>query len=408
MDHRTFTEQYLAIIRDTLQPSETNNGQLSFDWDRDSADELARRLENHFDVNTGSAIESARERAEDNHYSYHFGHSPNLNETLKYAPLYTDHVVLQDIVYRTLRARHHRSDQQIKKSVLTYVENIVQWEPLIKGGHLSILPSPHLWSEPIREYLEGIESGAMQICTQPLLATDRLNTNPFTDAEDYSNKVKNLALAASELIEAAETSKIDLVQNNTWGPHETTEETRVLSVGSQMFGTDGETGRDLYYLPDASYEEVIELATEFEGFRSCYNDIITDLVKTEGGEVEDLVAQAPEKIESDYDDIKQRLQLKKETISAAGGIAGLAVSLPLFVNVSPEDILRTSYLMSSAVNWEQLIESVIAITSGASGGWTLQEISRDLISDEHDFDMVMSELERASVNNSHVKSLRPV
>lgn len=409
MDHHTFTEQYLAIIRDTLRISENDDGQLTYYWDNDTVDELTRRLENHLDIYTESAIESVREHAEDELYSYHFGLSPNLNETLKYAPLYTDHVVLQDIVYRTLRGRHQTSEQQLKNSVMGYVNNIVQWEPLIEAGHVSILPSPQLWSEPIREYLDTIETGEERILTQPLLATDRLNTKPFTDAQRYSGQLKLMADNATDLMEAAETGNIDLVNNGGWKQFDTTQRTRVLSVGSQLFGTqDNDSHADLYYLPDASYEDVIELATKFDGFRSCYNEIVDDLVTTEGGEVEELVAQAPEKIASDYRDIKQRLQIKRKGLSATAGVAGLAISLPVFVNISPEDLLTTSYLMSNSMSWEELLKSVISVASGVTGTMTLRELAKDLTSEEHDFHKVMSELERASAKNSHVESLRPI
>ncbi|ELZ30121.1 hypothetical protein [Halorubrum distributum] len=409
MDHHTFTKQYLAIIRDTLRISENDDGQLTYHWDKDTADELTRRLENHLDIYTKSAIETAREHAEDELYSYHFGLSPNLNETLKYAPLYTDHVVLQDIVYRTLRGRQRTSEQQLEKSVMSYVNNIVKWEPLIEEGHLSILPSPHLWSEPIREYLDKIETGEKRILTQPLLATDRLNTKPFTDAPHYSGQLTQMAMGATQLMEAAKTGDIDLVNNGGWEQIDTMHEARVLSVGSQLLGTnDDDSQADLYYLPDASYEDVIELATEFDGFRSCYDDIVRDLVNSEGGEVEELIAQAPDKIESDYRDIKQRLQFKRKGLSAAAGIAGLAITLPVFVNISPEDLLTTSYLMSNSMNWEELLNAVISVASGVTGTLALSELAKDLTSEEHEFHIVMSELERASTNNSHVESLRPI
>lgn len=408
MDHHTFTEQYLAIICDTLRISENDDGQLTYHWDKDTADELTRRLENHIDIYTESAIESARKHAGDKLYSYHFGHSPNLNETLKYAPLYTDHVVLQDIVYRTLRGRQRMSEQQLKDSVTTYVNNIVQWEPLIEAGHLSILPSPQLWSEPIREYLDKMGTGKKRICTQPLLATDRLNTKPFTDAPRYSEQLTQMAMGATQLMEAAETGEINLISNDRWNQIDTMQETRVLSVGSQLFGTQDDSQADLYYLPDASYEDVIELSAEFDGFRSCYDDIVRDLVSSEGGEIEELVAQAPEKIESDYNDIKQRLQFKRKGISAATGIAGLAIALPVFVSISPEDLLTTSYLMSNYMNWEELLNAVVSVAGGVTGTVSLSELAKDLTSEEHDFHMVMSELERAPTNNSHVESLRPV
>ncbi|MFC7070607.1 hypothetical protein ACFQL9_13215 [Halobaculum lipolyticum] len=408
MDHHTFTEQYLAIIRDTLRISENDDGQLTYHWDKDTADELTRRLENHLDIYTESAIASAREHAEKELYSYHFGLSPNLNETLKYAPLYTDHVVLQDIVYRTLRGRQQTSEQQLKNSVMSYVNNIVQWEPLIEAGHISILPSPHLWSEPIREYLDTIETGEKRVCTQPLLATDRLNTKPFTDAPRYSNQLTHMATGATQLMEAAQTGDIELVNNGGWDQFDTTQEARVLSVGSQLFGTHNDSKADLYYMTGASYEDVIELATEFDGFRSCYDDIIRDLVNSEGGEVEELVAKAPEKIAADYKDIKQRLQLKRAGLSAATGIGGLAITLPVFVNVSPEDLLTTSYLLSSSMNWEELLNAVITAAGGVTGTAALRDLAQNLTSDEHDFHMVMSELERASTNNSHVESLRPI
>jgi uncharacterized protein YpbB len=48
MDYHSFTEQYLAIIRDTLQVQTTDDGKKKYQWTEDTADELTRRLENHF------------------------------------------------------------------------------------------------------------------------------------------------------------------------------------------------------------------------------------------------------------------------------------------------------------------------------------------------------------------------
>jgi hypothetical protein len=86
----------------------------------------------------------------------------------------------------------------------------------------------------------------------------------------------------------------------------------------------------------------------------------------------------------------------------------LAFALPVFVSISLEDLLTTSYLMSNYMNWEELLNAVVSVAGGVTGTVSLSELAKDLTSEEHDFHMVMSELERASTNNSHVESLRPV
>jgi hypothetical protein len=124
MDHHSFTEQYLAIIRDTLRVQTTDDGEKRYQWTEDTADELTRRLENHFNSFAEAAITAAREDATESMYSFHYGYSPNLSETLKYAPLYTDHVILQDIVYRTLRGSRDRPPKERHDSVMPYIQNI--------------------------------------------------------------------------------------------------------------------------------------------------------------------------------------------------------------------------------------------------------------------------------------------
>lgn len=129
-------------------------------------------------------------------YSFHYGYSPNLSETLKYAPLYTDHVILQDIVYRTLRGSRDRPPKERHDSVIAYIQNILNWEPLIQSGHVSIVPSPHLWSSEIRSFMNEIDSDERKICSQPPWAAGRFNATPFTDSNDYRGHITQIAMEA--------------------------------------------------------------------------------------------------------------------------------------------------------------------------------------------------------------------
>lgn len=412
MDHHKFTEQYLEIIRDTLQISENESGRVSCRWDHDTADDLARRLENHMNTFTEDAILSAKASAEDQMYSYHFGLSPHLNETLKYAPLYTDHIVLQDIVYRTLLGRDNYDQSKIKNSVLGYVNNILKWEPLIEGGYISILPSSQLWSGSVRDSLHGMADGKRQICNQSLLASNKLGTTPFTDSPDYKKYMTLMAIEAKNLIESVEEG--DLTAPNPTSFDTRSSNARVRTVGSRLFrhpdstaGLDPESPADLLYITGASYEEVIELAEEFEGFKSKFRSIIEELARVPENEIDDVIEKAPDKIAEEYKDT-QKLAVSRKMTLAGTGIAGLALSLPVFVSITPQDLFISSTLISSFSGMEELLEHIINVAGGVSGTLTLREIVEEMWSEEYDFYNVVAELDAPVMKNGHVESLSPV
>lgn len=208
MDHHSFAKQYLAIIHDTLRVQTTNDGKQQYKWTEDTGDELTRRLENHFNSFAETAINAAREGATESMYSFHYGLSPNLSETLKYAPLYTDHVILQDIVYRTLHGNRDGSPKERHDSVMPYIQNILEWEPLIESGYVSIIPSPHLWSSEIRSFITGVGSDERKICTQPLWAAGRFNATPFTDSIEYCDYMTEIAMDARRVQLSSQTGEI--------------------------------------------------------------------------------------------------------------------------------------------------------------------------------------------------------
>lgn len=426
MNHHKFTQQYFDIIRDTLQITSGDSDEIHYYWDENTGEELTRRLENHMNAFTEDAIKAARQAASDEMYSFHFGLSPHLNETLKYAPLYTDHVVLQDGVYRSLRNSRENPSKRERQMVLMYIKNIMKWGPLIESGHVSILPSPYLWSSEIRQFLSKIDTGPRQTCTQPLLASNRLQTTPFTDAPEYGQHMSNLARTALMVNRSAETGEFQIQDPTVFEALEQgyvagnskqidiefvkdeLDEMKIINVASRLFGDLETESPKLYYLNDASFQEVIELAEEFEGFRRIFNEILDDLVMTEGGEVEEIVEKSPERIQEEYQQIEKSVSLRRDAILGSAGVAGLAISLPLFVQLSPQDLLTTSYGIGYFGGIEELLNVVIDMAGGISGGLALERVASRMSSDEFDFYNVIAEFDESAVKNSHVESLWPI
>lgn len=427
MDHHSFTEQYLAIIRDTLRVQTTDDGEKRYQWTEDTADELTRRLENHFNSFAEAAITAAREDATESMYSFHYGYSPNLSETLKYAPLYTDHVILQDIVYRTLRGSRDRPPKERHDSVMPYIQNILNWEPLIQSGHVSIVPSPHLWSSEIRSFMSEIDSDERKICSQPLWAAGRFNATPFTDSKDYCGHMTQIAMEAQQLKNSSQTGEVQdpmplnaIRMGKRAGDHnrpvttgavnETLQDMDIRSVGARLFGQQHDDDQaDLYYIQDATYEEIIEMAEEFEGFRIKLNDILDELAEEDDvSEFHDILEQAPEKIEADYQQVRREFTVKRDIVQGSAGVAGLAMTLPLFVQLSPADLLATTQLTSNYDLFENLLNAVVGVVGGAGGALSFREVAEQLFSKDDDFVQIMDEFEGTEIENSYVKSLTPV
>jgi len=423
MDHQRFTSQYVEIIEDVLNIETSSNGEVKYRWSSNVPRELSRRLENHFNTHSESAISSARAEAQEQRISFHYGFSPNLNETLKYAPLYTDHVVLQDIVYRTARREHTNSS--VRDSILRYVGNIIKWKPLIEEGYVSILPSPHLWSSEIRNFMDSIDTEPRKICTQPLWAAGHFNATPFTDSRQYQNHTFEIVEDARRIQATSATGQVikdptaaralDLgVQSRDGDGLKYTEvdgelrQLSVLSVGSQLFGKqDEKDDADLFYVTDADYEEVIELAQEFEGFRSKFQEILEDIAQNDGDEVHEIVEKCPERIESDYEDIKREMNLKRKATLGTAGIAGLTMSLPVILNLSPRSLVSTTHLVNNFETVEQLLTAVVGIAGGVSGFNDISEVANKISSDEYDFVRVMDSFEQNGIHNSPIECLTP-
>lgn len=150
------------------------------------------------------------------------------------------------------------------------------------------------------------------------------------------------------------------------------------------------------------------MAEEFEGFRIRFNEILTDLAEREGPEVQAILEQCPEEIETEYQRVRREFTVERDLVLGGAGVAGLTMTLPLFVQLSPADLLATTQLTSNYGMFEDLLNAVVGVVGGAGGALSLREVAKQLFSDNHDFIKVMDEFTGTEIENSFVESLTPV
>lgn len=390
MDHHEFTKKYMEILSDVLGLRE-KDGNRTFRWSNSTPHELERRLGNHFQVYTEDALKSIKEVGDDKTVSFHYGYSPDPSETLKYAPLYTDCVVMQDIIYRFLN-RDRLSGLELRQTIQEYATEVKDWERLIEDNRVIIVPSPGLWSQDVRDQLPEIPNQKDRRCAPTLYAANKMGSVPFTDSPQYGRRMQQIGENAVGLrvlndIRDGEIEKFRASVDMTWDEfnrgakikvedetyelyQETLRQNRINNILAYLLGEPGDElpnvdEFDFFYRTDYDYEDVLELSREFRYFREDIADVLTAVRdENDRDDVIDILESATQ-IRDEYERIKERkASERKKRVASAGvtGFASLNVAIPLYTGFDPESLLLTLRTLSGGVvvahQFKQLVQTV--------------------------------------------------
>jgi len=189
MNEKEFSQRYLNILSDYFPLNKT---ELSV-TDRIDRTGLRNDLRQLFDLHTESALDSIRTKDPDR-TAFHFGPSETITETLKCAPIYTDHVVTQDLLFRQLRYGGSVGGRRLDKRLFETAKEVTRWQELIDRRDVSIVPHPIFWESEFRKSIADLDSD-QQLYSAPIYAEATLGVTPMTDSmvvsQQFYEVVKN-------------------------------------------------------------------------------------------------------------------------------------------------------------------------------------------------------------------------
>ncbi|WP_143420370.1 hypothetical protein [Halorubrum vacuolatum] len=348
IDHHKFSLKYVEIIEDVLHLGESESIRPVPEA---RVEELSRRLYTHFSVWQRGALNSLRNS--DQNIVFHFGNSDRLTETLEYSPLYADHVVLQDLIFRQLQTRTTPAKKLMR--IKPVINEIIKWKPLIEEGRVSIVPSPRYWDDQIEEHHMGL-GPQERLFASPLYASVLLDCQPLTDVPTIERKLPKLAKSSM----GEEIAKISVDQNavsteeifedeefyrNTLSEFENNQ---VFDLLPNLIGSSPKNSNpELWCLKDPDPEQLSELSEDIHGFREWIHETIREIEEVDdASEIHEIVEVASEQAQKEYVTIHQerveyRDQLGKQSIRV------VFQSIPIVVGVTHQDIL-ISMLSSTA------------------------------------------------------------
>lgn len=341
INEKQFSRKYIEILEDVLHterdPSVRPNPESQ-------VEELDRRLNSHFSVWQRGALESIREQNRST--VFHFGNSDQLSTTLDYAPLYVDHVVLQDLVHRQLQFR--TSPEKKLMRIRPIAEEILSWKTLVEEGRMSIVPAPSYWDSRIEEQQAELEP-SRRLFSSPLYASLLLNVKPFTDVPSLKRKLPKMAkgtigreIAKISVEQTAVVPDDSLIDDPTYYQNEMANlgHDDVFDLLPNLLGNpNGRRTPELWCLRDPDPEQLHELSERFSGFRDRINETIRDIesVKNES-EIGEIAEAASEELTREYEMIQeQRLQFRDEIGKQA--LRVVLQSIPIIVGMTHQDML---------------------------------------------------------------------
>lgn len=339
---KQFSLKYIQIIDDVLDV-----GQVSPNPRAESkVEELSDRLGAHFSIWQIGALESIQERNDS--VAFHFGNSDDLSKTLEYAPLYVDHVVLQDLIYRILQDRGTAGKKLME--IRPIAEQLVSWRPLVEEGRVSLVPSPLSWDDRIENHLLSLSPSNHQFAV-PLYASVLLGCSPMTDVPALARRLPDIAMSSVGQGVADVSATANRLRSTTPRHADSVyyrnriaelQHGDVVDVLPLLLGNERVTKQpELWCLKDPDTDELLRLSADFRGFRDELNDIVNRVSTEEDvADIYDMLKSASERAESEYEMMKReraryRRSLGKESVKV------VLQSLPLVFGLSHHEMLAS-------------------------------------------------------------------
>lgn len=341
VSEKEFSLKYIQIIEDVLDLHEVKHNPRP----KSKVEELSGRLEAHFSVWQKGALDSIQNRNDT--VSFHFGNSNQLSTTLEYAPLYVDHVVLQDLVLRILQSKSLASKKL--RRIRLIGDQLVSWRPLVEEGIVSIIPSPIFWDQHIEEHLTSLSTTNHQFAV-PLYASLLLGCSPMTDVPELARELPNIANSSvgREIANtSASSDRSPNIQSNLSGDHvyyqnmiSELQHGDVIDVLPLLLGNDRVTQNpELWCLKDPDPERLLELSSEFSGFRTELNSTVDQITSsTDHSDIYSILEQSSKQVTDEYMKIKRKRQRYRKS-RGKDTIKIVLQSVPLLLGINSQDML---------------------------------------------------------------------
>ena len=348
LDHQDFSIKYIEIVEDALNINQSSS--LRPDPEA-RVNELTDRLETHFNIWQKGALKSIQR--ENQSIGFHFGNSNQLTKTLSYAPLYVDHVVLQDLILRQLQT--HASPEIRLKRVQPLVQEVVNWKSLVEEGRVSIIPNPKFWDPVIEEHYSKL-SADRRLFASPLYASILLDCSPLTDVPYLQRKLPNLARSTIGKGIAESGARQELLQGDHWLYDDPVYlENELSDLGySDVFdlpptllgANDSRVDPEFWSLRDPDPDIVSELAEDVSGFREELHETVEEIQAVEEDEIGEIVSSGAEDLQREYEQLIRQREDYRNRLERKS-IQTIFQSAPIIVGATHQDFL-ISMLSSGA------------------------------------------------------------
>lgn len=341
MNARRFSAKYVEIVADVLDL----RGSRSVPADPEArVEELRERLENHFSIWHRGALESIRRRNAST--AFHFGNSDRLSRTLEYAPVYVDHVVLQDLLYRQLQSRA-APEIQLRR-ILPVAREVCNWKSLIEDGRISIVPAPTYWDRRIREHHSRLPA-EHRLFAAPLYASLLLDCSPMTDVPYLERKLPRIArgtigkgIASSSARQTSVVPDDPLTHDEEFYRNELAalQHEDVFDLLPNLLGVAGtDDDPELWCLKDPDPDDVRRLADDVGAFRSRVHEVIREIEGIDdAAEIRAAVDVASEHVREEYESIQQRRSDYRRELGT-DSLRVVLQSIPVLVGATHQDLL---------------------------------------------------------------------
>lgn len=340
LNAKQFSLEYIEIVDDVLDAGQVKRNPRAIS----KVEELSGRLEAHFSVWQRGALESIQNRNDS--VAFHFGNSDQLSKTLEYAPLYVDHVVLQDLIFRTLQRRDSPGNKLMR--VRPLAEQLLSWKPLVEEGRVSIIPSPLFWDRQIQNHLQSVSPSSHQFAV-PLYAALLLKCSPMTDVPTLARRLPEIAKSSvgqkvadiSASFEQNPTNR-SLDRDNIYYRNlvSNLQDGDVVDVLPLLLGNDRITEQpELWCLKNPDPDQLLELSSDIAGFREELNNTVNQIESSESvPDIFEVLEATSEQVIDEYERIKNERERYRRSLRR-DSIKIVLQSVPLVVGLGHHDLL---------------------------------------------------------------------
>lgn len=373
MDVHEFSEEYIGILEEhfPLEKEELgHNDQIDRVGLRHSLHSLFERKKHH--------VIADLQKKNRNRTAFHFGPSESITETLRCAPLYTDHVVTQDLLYRQIQFGPDIGGKLLDKRLFETAKEVINWKDFIKRGDVSIVPHPIFWDDEFRDEYVQLD-GAERLYAPPLYAEGKVGITPMTDSKEitlqfYKAAGGQLGESIKDLVSKGRFDNEFLVDKLDGYADEIHTNPEVIDLLPRLLGMRDERNGagnpelpDMFKLTDLDPDELERKRDSIQGFREeIYNAVEEVQITSERDEVDEIIESLGTVVQETYEDAVREVRGKqvreiKQGLLRSTGHAAAAGTVPLILGL-------TSGELYSILTLPQLV-----LTSGVAGATRFTE-----------------------------------